>query len=108
MSDGFMPKVEIYSRRLCGYCSMAKRLLEDYQIPYVEYDATGNADLRAEMIQRAGGAYTFPQIFVDDRHVGGASELYRWEREGGLKRLVDAAKDSGSEAPGAQQEGEGK
>lgn len=98
MGEGLMPKVEIYSRKLCGYCSMAKRLLESYEIPYVEYDATGNADLRAEMIQRVGGAYTFPQIFVDGRHVGGASELYQWEREGGLKRLVDAAGQGGEEA----------
>lgn len=92
-----VPTVEIYSRKFCAFCSMAKSLLDQYKIPYVEHDATGNTALRTEMIQRAHGAYTFPQIFVGDRHIGGCNELYAWEREGGLKRLVSGIAETEDE-----------
>jgi glutaredoxin 3 len=83
-----MPVIDIYTRQFCSYCTMAKRLLERRELAFVEHDATGNPQVRAEMIQRAHGAMTFPQIFIDGQHVGGCDDLYALEASGGLDRLV--------------------
>ncbi|HVY19398.1 MAG TPA: glutaredoxin 3 [Bauldia sp.] len=85
-----MPVIDIYTRQFCSYCTMAKRLLERRELAFVEHDATGNPEMRAEMIQRAKGAATFPQIFIDGRHIGGCDDLYALEASGGLDRLVKA------------------
>jgi glutaredoxin 3 len=85
-----MPDIVIYTRQFCGFCTMAKRVLERHGLAYVERDATGRPEVRAEMIQRANGAFTFPQIFFGDRHVGGCRELYRLEARGGLQRMIAA------------------
>ena len=78
------PPVVIYTRQFCGFCSAAKRLLDDKGVRYIEHDATGRPELRVEMIQRANGRHTFPQIFIGDTHVGGFSELSQWEHSGAL------------------------
>ena len=83
-----MTDVTIYTRMMCGYCSAAKRLLDDKGVAYVEHDASFSPELRQEMIQRANGRTTFPQIFVGDVHVGGCDELYALDEEGGLDRLL--------------------
>ena len=85
-----MQPVTIYTRNFCGYCSAAKRLLEQKNVDFVEHDATFSKELRAEMIQRARGASTFPQIFIGDTHVGGSDELHMLEREGKLDTLLEA------------------
>jgi glutaredoxin 3 len=82
-----MPEIVIYTRQFCSYCTMAKRLLERRGLAYVERDATGKPELRAEMIQRANGAMTFPQIFIGERHIGGCDDLYAFDATGGLERL---------------------
>ena len=79
--------VTIYTRRLCGYCIAAKRLLEGKGIAFEEIDATFVADRRREMMERSGRS-TFPQIFVGDAHVGGCDELYLLERDGDLDDLL--------------------
>lgn len=84
-----MPNVTIYSRLGCGYCSAAKRLLQQKKIDFVEIDATGAPEKRREMIQRSG-RMTFPQIFIGDRHVGGCDDLYALDAQGGLDALVAA------------------
>jgi glutaredoxin 3 len=66
---------------------MAKRLLEQRGLAYVEHDATGKPEVRAEMIQRSNGGMTFPQIFIGDRHVGGCDDLYAFDATGGLEKL---------------------
>jgi glutaredoxin 3 len=86
-----MPEIVIYTRQFCGFCTMAKRLLEKHGLAYVERDATGNPELRAEMIQRAKGANTFPQIFIGEQHVGGCDDLYAFDASGGLERMKAAA-----------------
>lgn len=86
-----MPEIVIYTRQFCGFCAMAIRLLEGYGLDYTERDATGNPEMRAEMIQRANGAHTFPQIFIGGHHVGGCRELYQLEHSGGLARLLTEA-----------------
>ncbi len=82
-----MPEIVIYTRQFCSYCSMAKRLLEKRGLAYVEHDATGRPEVRAEMIQRSNGGMTFPQIFIGDRHIGGCDDLYAFDSHGGLERL---------------------
>lgn len=86
-----MPDVVIYTRAMCGYCSMAKRLLADKYVPFEEIDATFDRSRRTEMVERAGGRSTFPQIFIGDRHVGGCDELYALERAGELDAMLQPA-----------------
>lgn len=83
-----MPDVMIYTRAMCGYCSAAKRLLESKGVAYTERDASFSPELRREMIARAGGRSTFPQIFVGDVHVGGSDDLHALERQGRLDALL--------------------
>lgn len=82
-----MARVIIYTRQFCGFCSAAKRLLQSKEIEFEERDATGDAALRAEMIARSG-RFTFPQIFIGDRHVGGCDELHALEARGELDPLL--------------------
>jgi glutaredoxin 3 len=88
------PEVVIYTRKGCGYCMMALRLLDTKGVAYVEHDATGRPEVRAEMIQRANGGYTFPQIFIGTTHVGGFSELSDWERRGILDKALAGDRDA--------------
>jgi glutaredoxin 3 len=83
-----MAEVTIYTRQGCGYCTAAKRLLETKGAPYVEHDATGRPELRQEMIGRASGRATFPQIFIGAVHVGGCDDLYALDHEGRLEPLL--------------------
>lgn len=83
-----MSEVTIYTRALCGYCAAARRLLDSKGVAYDERDATFSPDLRQEMMARAGGRSTFPQIFVGDTHVGGCDDLHALERAGRLDALL--------------------
>jgi glutaredoxin 3 len=83
-----MSTVTIYTRQFCGYCFAAKSLLESKKVAYTEHDATFSPDLRSEMIARAGGRATFPQVFIGDTHVGGCDELHALERSGKLDELL--------------------
>ncbi len=85
-----MAEVTIYTRQFCGFCSAAKRLLEAKGVTYNEIDATGNAALRQEMIEKAHGGSTFPQIFIGATHVGGCDDLHALEREGKLDTMLQA------------------
>ena len=84
--------VVLYTRQFCGFCSAAKRLLDGKGVAYVEHDATGRPELRVEMIQRANGRHTFPQVFIGDIHVGGFSELSQWEHSGALDKALGSLK----------------
>jgi glutaredoxin 3 len=86
-----MASVVIYTRQYCGYCSAAKALLEKKGVDYVEHDATGKADLRAEMIEKSRGRTTFPQIFINGQHVGGCDDIHALDRAGKLDPLLAAA-----------------
>lgn len=85
-----MTKVTIYTRDFCGYCSAAKRLLTEKGVAFDERDATYSPDLRREMIQRANGRSTFPQIFIGDVHVGGCDDLFALDRSGRLDPMLAA------------------
>jgi len=86
-----MTQVTIYTRALCGYCSAARRLLDEKQVAYEERDATHAPELRQEMIARANGRSTFPQIFIGDTHIGGCDDLYALDRAGRLDPLLAQA-----------------
>ena len=79
-----MAQVTIYTRKLCGFCTAAKRLLDRKGVSYVEHDATFDQALKREMVQKASGRNTFPQIFIGEMHVGGCDELMAMDRAGKL------------------------
>jgi glutaredoxin 3 len=84
-----MARVEIYTRIFCGYCTSAKRLLDGKGVAYEEHDISLGGPQRAEMIQRAGGRATVPQIFIDGAHVGGCDDLHDLERDGRLDPMLE-------------------
>ncbi|MEO1329804.1 MAG: glutaredoxin 3 [Pseudomonadota bacterium] len=81
-------KVEIYTSPFCPYCIMAKRLLGQKEVSFHEIDVTRTEGAKPEMIERAGGKRTVPQIFIEDRHIGGCDELYSLDRAGELDPLL--------------------
>ena len=83
--------VTIYTTMFCPYCVRAKRLLGRKGVAFEEIAVDGDRDRRAEMIARAAGRRTVPQIFIGGRHVGGADELADLERAGELDALLAAA-----------------
>jgi glutaredoxin 3 len=83
-----MPKVEIYTKMFCPYCVRAKRLLGEKGVDFEEYDITLGGPQRAEMIQRAHGRTTVPQVFIDGTHVGGSDDLAALERAGKLDPML--------------------
>jgi glutaredoxin 3 len=85
-----MASIDIYTRQFCGYCTAAKKLLETKGVAYTEHDATHAPEIRQQMIQRANGRSTFPQIFIDGAHVGGCDDLHALERSGKLDPLLAA------------------
>ena len=85
-----MQPVEIYTTPFCGFCHMAKRLLNGKGILFAETDVSRDPTLRVAMMKRTGGQRTVPQIFIGQTHVGGCNELYALERGGKLDPLLDA------------------
>ncbi|HVQ07425.1 MAG TPA: glutaredoxin 3 [Allosphingosinicella sp.] len=85
-----MARVEIYTKIFCSYCARAKRLLGDKGVDYEEHDITLGGPKRAEMIQRAAGRTTVPQIFIGDTHVGGSDDLHALDAEGRLDPMLAA------------------
>ncbi|MCL5777081.1 glutaredoxin 3 [Limibaculum sp. FT325] len=83
-----MKPVEIYTTPICPYCSMAKRLLQKKGVPFTEINVMGSNEKRAEMVKRANGRNTVPQIFIGDRHVGGCDDLYALDERGGLDPIL--------------------
>jgi glutaredoxin 3 len=82
-----MTRIQIYGTDWCPYCNAAKDLLDSKGVPYDEIDAS-DPDVRADMIQRAKGRRTVPQIFVGETHIGGYDELSALERRGKLDQLL--------------------
>lgn len=85
-----MNTVEIYISPLCGYCHAAKRLLNQKGVSFSEVDVLRDPGRKAEMIERANGGRTVPQIFIGGTHVGGCDDLYALERSGKLDGLLAA------------------
>ena len=85
-----MARVEIYTKFLCPYCARAKKLLGEKGVQYEEYEISMDGEKRAQMMQRANGRHTVPQVFIDGKHVGGSDDLAGLEREGKLDALLSA------------------
>jgi glutaredoxin 3 len=83
-----MAEVVIYTRDFCYYSDAARELLTRKGVVFKEINATGNRDLRKEMIERANGGSTFPQVFIGEAHVGGCDDLYALEEQGKLDALL--------------------
>jgi glutaredoxin 3 len=83
-----MSEVEVYTTPICSYCLSAKELLRRKGVPFLEINVAGEPQRRAEMIARANGQTTVPQIFVGDTHLGGCDDLYALEEAGELDRLL--------------------
>lgn len=83
-----MPSIEIYTSPLCGFCHAAKRLLSKKGAGFSEIDVWAEPERKPEMVRRANGGRTVPQIFIGDTHVGGCDELYALERDGKLDLLL--------------------
>lgn len=85
-----MVDIEIYTKPWCPYCARAKSLLKRKNQTFKEIGIDGDAALRAEMIKRANGGSTVPQIFIAGRHVGGCDDLMALDRKGELDALLGA------------------
>ena len=85
-----MQPVEIYTSPLCGFCHAAKKLLTQKGVTFTEIDVLANPDRKPEMLQRANGSRTVPQIFIGETHVGGCDDLYALDRAGKLDPLLAA------------------
>ncbi|MBT3916370.1 MAG: glutaredoxin 3 [Rhodospirillaceae bacterium] len=83
-----MAKVEIYTSPFCGFCYRAKGLLENKGVDFDEIDITFHPSRHSEMLGRANGQRTVPQIFVDDKHVGGCDDLYALDSRGELDTIL--------------------
>ncbi|MEI6893192.1 MAG: glutaredoxin 3 [Colwellia sp.] len=83
-----MAKVEIYTKGYCPYCTHAITLLKGKSVDYIEIKIDGNAAMRSTMIKRSHGAYTVPQIFINDVHIGGCDQLVALEQKDQLDALL--------------------
>ena len=85
-----MSQVTIYTKPYCPYCVRAVELLETKGVAFDEVEAAFDPDKRQEMIRRSGGRATFPQIFIDDRHIGGCDDIMALDRAGKLDAMLAA------------------
>ncbi|MBY6201467.1 glutaredoxin 3 [Maritalea mobilis] len=86
-----MSTIEMYTSPFCGFCHAAKRLLQSKGQSFVEYDVMRDPSKRQEMLQRANGRHTVPQIFIGDTHVGGYDDMAALDRDGKLDSLLNGA-----------------
>ena len=85
-----MRRVEVYSTMLCPYCYRAKKLLESKGVDFEEIDVMLRPGRRSEMVERAGGRTSVPQIFIDGEHLGNCDELYALDAAGELEAILKA------------------
>lgn len=83
-----MAEVEIYSSMFCPFCHRAKRLLSEKGVDFIEIDVDMDGAKRREMMERAHGRHTVPQIFIDGAHVGGSDDLAALDRDGKLDTML--------------------
>lgn len=86
-----MAKVEIYSTMWCGYCARARALLQKKGVAFDDIDIEVDTSKRDEMVKRAGGRTSVPQIFIDGVHIGGSDDLVALDRAGKLDPLLGRA-----------------
>jgi len=84
-----MAKIEVYSGDYCPYCMRAKALLKQRKLEFIEYNVQNEPEKRIEMAERAPGVRTIPQIFINDKHVGGCDDLYALDKKGELQAWLN-------------------
>ena len=87
-----MAEIELYTTMFCPYCARARALLERKGVGYTEIDIIEEPARRDEMIQRAGGRTSVPQIFINGVHIGGSDELVALDRAGELDAKLGSTK----------------
>lgn len=85
-----MAQVTLYTSPLCGFCHAAKRMLNGKGVSFTEIDVAADPSKRQEMMSRANGRHTVPQIFVGDTHVGGYDDMAALEHSGKLDPMLAA------------------
>lgn len=85
-----MADVVLYTKPGCPYCSAAMGLLSRKGVDFTEIVASNDPEKKAEMVEKSGGKATFPQIFIDGKHVGGSDDLHALDRRGELDPLLAA------------------
>lgn len=85
------PKVEIYTWATCPYCIRAKALLQSKGVNFIEYSVDGDEPARDAMAKRGNGKRSVPQIFINERHIGGCDDLHALDAQGGLDPLLQAS-----------------
>ena len=83
-----MAKVEIYTWQSCPFCIRAKLLLNKKKIDFIEYEIDGDEQARSKMMARSNGRRTVPQIFINDKGIGGCDELHQLDKDNKLDLLV--------------------
>lgn len=85
-----MAKVEVYTTSFCPFCTRAKSLLKSKGVEFIEIDVTEDAELRQKMVELSGGRRTVPEIFINDKIVGGYDELKALDEAGKLDPMLVA------------------
>lgn len=85
-----MVEVVIYTKPGCPYCTAAMALLKRKGVDFTEIVASRDPEIKAEMVARAGGKSTFPQVFVGEKHIGGSDDIHALDARGGLDPLLAA------------------
>ena len=83
-----MPQIDVYTADYCPYCTKAKNLLQMKGATFTEHDLSGDDAARAKLVEKANGSKTIPQIFIDDRHIGGYSDLEKLNNAGQLEGIL--------------------
>jgi glutaredoxin 3 len=83
-----MAVVELYTTQYCPYCINAKSLFDSKNVKYTEFKVDRDPALRTQMRQRANGSHTVPQIFIDQKHIGGCDDIMHLEHTGKLDALL--------------------
>ena len=86
-----MPRIVMYTSPFCPYCFMAKRLLRDKGAEFEEIDVMMHPKRKQEMVERAGGRTSVPQIFIDETHIGGCDDLMALDSAGKLQPMLNGA-----------------
>lgn len=81
-------KVEIYTWSTCPYCRRTKALLNEKNVEFIEYCIDGDNEARAKMSERTNGRTSVPQVFINDKHIGGCDDIFELERQGELDKLL--------------------
>ena len=90
-TGSMQPNIEIYTWQSCPFCIQAKALLKSKGVEFTEYAIDGDEQARSKMAERSNGKRSLPQIFIDDRHIGGCDDIHALDAKGGLDPLLQGS-----------------